>query len=632
MDETRIDTLTIEIGASSDKAVQQIDGVVGVLKRLRGNTSHSIKVDTKDVDKAHKKVSALGNILSSLKRIAFYRVIRGAIKAVTQAFSEGAENAYWYSKTIGDQTKYIAEAYDSLSSGSFKMSNQLGAAWATLKAAIAPVLIEIINLVTAAANAITQLFAALGGRGTYLKAIDYTKEWADTTKAGGAAAKEWKNQLMGFDEINRLEEPSKGGGGGGNALPDYENMFQENKVNSTLSRIADTVKKHLSDIELFAAGAALGVGLILTLTGANIPLGLGLIALGAVGIARALSTNWDEIKDNVGDVLSKIEFAASGLALGLGLMLALTGANIPLGLGLMAVGALGLANAIALNWDEIPDNVKKTISDIDIIAGGSALAIGLVLALTGVATPLGLALMAAGAAALIGAVALNWDAIPAKTKNTLGLIATIAGGALLAIGLILACSGVALPLGLGLMAAGGASLAWGAQNYDWDALKKKLQGVWQGIKDWWNRDVAKYFTRDYWQEKIDTMLSRITIPHISLPHIGVDWEPLDGNSIISKVLGISAIPHLRIDWYANGGFPNSGQLFMARESGPELVGTMGGRNAVANNDQIVEGIRQGVYEAVSAAMNGGGNDVNVKVYLDSREIKAGQQRLNRAWG
>ena len=419
MDETRIDTLTIEIGASSDKAVQQINGVVGALQRLRGNTSTKIKVDSKDVDKAHKKVSALGNILSSLKRIAFYRMIRSAIKAVTEAFQEGAENAYWYSKTIGDKTKYIAKAYDDLASKGFTMKNQLGAAWATLKAAIAPVLIEIINLVTAAANAITQFFAVLSGKQYYLAATDYAQDWADTTANAAAAAAKWKNQLLGFDEINRLEEPSKGGGGGGSALPDYENMFQENNVNSTLSAIVDTIKKHLQDIELFAAGAALGVGLILTLTGANIPLGLGLIALGAVGIAHALSTNWDEIKDNVGDVLSKIEFAASGLALGLGLMLALTGANIPLGLGLMAVGALGLANAIALNWDEMPDNVKKTISDIDIIAGGSALALGLILALTGVATPLGLGLMAAGAAALIGAAALNWDAIPAKTKNTL---------------------------------------------------------------------------------------------------------------------------------------------------------------------------------------------------------------------
>ena len=76
-----------------------------------------------------------------------------------------------------------------------------------------------------------------------------------------------------------------------------------------------------------------------------------------------------------------------------------------------------------------------------------------------------------------------------------------------------------------------------------------------------------------------------------------------------------------------------GSLFFASERGPELVGTMGGHTAVANNDQIVEGIRQGVYEAVSAAMsNGGNNDVSVKVYLDSREIKNGQSRLNRALG
>ena len=63
-----------------------------------------------------------------------------------------------------------------------------------------------------------------------------------------------------------------------------------------------------------------------------------------------------------------------------------------------------------------------------------------------------------------------------------------------------------------------------------------------------------------------------------------------------------------------------------------MVGTIGGRNAVAPNNDIVEGIRQGVFEAVSAAMNNGNQNVNVKVYLDSREIKAGQNRLTRAMG
>ena len=49
--------------------------------------------------------------------------------------------------------------------------------------------------------------------------------------------------------------------------------------------------------------------------------------------------------------------------------------------------------------------------------------------------------------------------------------------------------------------------------------------------------------------------------------------------------------------YASGGYPEMGQLFLAREAGPELVGTIGGQNAVANNQQIVEGIAAGVADA-----------------------------------
>lgn len=51
--------------------------------------------------------------------------------------------------------------------------------------------------------------------------------------------------------------------------------------------------------------------------------------------------------------------------------------------------------------------------------------------------------------------------------------------------------------------------------------------------------------------------------------------------------------------FADGGFPDDGQLFLARESGPEFVGSMGGHTAVANNDQIVEGIRAGVESAMA---------------------------------
>lgn len=81
----------------------------------------------------------------------------------------------------------------------------------------------------------------------------------------------------------------------------------------------------------------------------------------------------------------------------------------------------------------------------------------------------------------------------------------------------------------------------------------------------------------------------------------------------------SAINLPRVSGYASGGFPEPGELFIAREAGAELVGSLGGRAAVASNDQIVEGIREGVYEAITEA---GGGDTDVRVYLDSRQIAA----------
>ena len=79
----------------------------------------------------------------------------------------------------------------------------------------------------------------------------------------------------------------------------------------------------------------------------------------------------------------------------------------------------------------------------------------------------------------------------------------------------------------------------------------------------------------------------------------------------SHVFGVRA--------YATGGFPDVGQMFIARERGPELVGTIRGRSAVANNDQIIAGISSGVYEAVLAAMQAmGGNNsqsINLENYI-----------------
>jgi hypothetical protein len=115
-----------------------------------------------------------------------------------------------------------------------------------------------------------------------------------------------------------------------------------------------------------------------------------------------------------------------------------------------------------------------------------------------------------------------------------------------------------------------------------------------------------------------------------------------GFTSIAKWLGIDKkldlkfkLPKIKVEWgektvagfkikfpkgfstYAQGGFPSTGEMFIARESGPEMVGKIGNRTTVANNEQIVEGISSGVYNAVLSAMaQFGGNRSNVNVVLE----------------
>ena len=78
--------------------------------------------------------------------------------------------------------------------------------------------------------------------------------------------------------------------------------------------------------------------------------------------------------------------------------------------------------------------------------------------------------------------------------------------------------------------------------------------------------------------------------------------------LINKIPGvaISHVDRINIPLMASGGFVGGGQMFVAREAGPEMVGTISGRTAVANNDQIVESISRGVYAAVVDAMSESG--------------------------
>lgn len=98
------------------------------------------------------------------------------------------------------------------------------------------------------------------------------------------------------------------------------------------------------------------------------------------------------------------------------------------------------------------------------------------------------------------------------------------------------------------------------------------------------------------------------------------------NNIPGVTIGL--ISKLSIPRLAAGGLVDAGQMFVAREAGPELVGSFGSRAAVMNNDQIVTSVSKGVYEAVRAAMSGSDGSYTFQIVnkLDGKEI--GRQVIN----
>ena len=116
---------------------------------------------------------------------------------------------------------------------------------------------------------------------------------------------------------------------------------------------------------------------------------------------------------------------------------------------------------------------------------------------------------------------------------------------------------------------------------------------------------------------------------ITLPRIRVKWSSVE-------VLGATVKYPSGFECYAKGGFPDFGQMFIAREAGPELVGNIGSRNAVVNNDQIVESVSAGVYQAVLAALGGNGDDdgsdTKIIINLDGEKIYENQQKIARNRG
>lgn len=334
--------------------------------------------------------------------------------------------------------------------------------------------------------------------------------------------------------------------------------------------IPDALASPLSRVGLLVSGATLALGAILAFSGC-MPLGIALMAIGATSLVSVMALNWNGLSDEIQNVIAIITTVVSMAFLAIGAALAFSGANIPLGLALLAAGAVTMGTAIMPNWNDLSDNVQQKISMITTVVGGALLAVGAILALSGVALPLGLGLMAAGALSFGAVATLNWDFVVNSIKKVVSVITGILSGALIVLGVLLCLSGAGVGLGLAVLAAG-LSLSYAAWTLDDNPITRFVRQMANSIIGLVNG-------------VIDAINDMFHIQFNGLSVMGITLIPAFDIRLVD-------IPH--IPFFEDGGFPNEGQLFIAREAGAEMVGAMGRRTAVANNDQIVEGISAGV--------------------------------------
>ncbi len=205
----------------------------------------------------------------------------------------------------------------------------------------------------------------------------------------------------------------------------------------------------------------------------------------------------------------------------------------------------------------------------------------------------------------------------------------------------------------------------------WNDFKPKASEKWKEFTTWFNDNIKPVFTKEYWKTKFDTIRSALKekldaawaevkdffsveawkkkvkdavqaikdnfkIPSFPKIRLEVEYNTNVGNlkKLVYQALGLPGWPELKWSAYAQGGFPTTGQMFIAREAGPELVGNINGRTAVANNDQIVAAVSQGVYSAVVAAMSQGaqGGEQAINVYLDGKQIYASVKKTEKERG
>lgn len=622
----KLETLT-KGGAGYEN--QDVRNLISQIQRLEKQIDKVNGVTKKSTNSFNGYNKGLKGILRTAKQFLIFGTFFTIQRQISEAFKVGTENAYQYSKALGGE---FANSMDRLATSFQYLRNSIGAWSSSLINAFAPVLEVLIDKLAVAGNALARFFAALSGQETVLQAKKSMREYAAATDK---ATKSTQKSLAAFDEINNI---SSGSSGANVAVgsQDYGAMFETinlDEANDGFSKFGKKIKEITDDLSPLEAGL-IAVG----------------IALGGFFILKGINKLFDKFGNKSKDV-------------GTGFSNFLTS----LGKGAEAIAILGGLAIVINSVTKLIDTFSESGLTLGEVAGLLGISLGIV---SGAFIAIAAALKflqpswksIAGAVVIFGGLILAVESVT-KLLKTLGDIGMTTGqlfgqmGAVLTlvVGIVAALTAAAMILATNPLAMLGVVAVAGSLWLVLDALGKALPPI---INSFSNlaKNVAPYVIQameiirdtiadipDFItklgtaiENFVDSAIRSITkLINFLISGIEYTINTLVIDSINGLLKGLNKVPGVDFDLladvkirrfnpklFANGGYPASGEVFIARENGiPEMVGSIGGRTAVANNDQIVEAVSIGVYNAVVDAMSrSGGNKQPTIVQINGREV------------
>ena len=229
-------------GQSTESAAQSVGSGAASMQKL-ANAANNTSVATKKAATNIKKMggSTLGAAITSkglakeltrIGKMLKLMITRMILRKLIQGVVDGFKNLVQYSDKFNAT---ISLLWNSLR----QLGNSIAAATSPLLNALAPALNYIIQLLIKAVDAINQFISALMGLGTFTKAKVLTDDYRKSLDKANGSAKELKKTVLGFDELNQLQDNKNSGGGGTSA----KDMFEEVPIDPRILKFIDALKK-----------------------------------------------------------------------------------------------------------------------------------------------------------------------------------------------------------------------------------------------------------------------------------------------------------------------------------------------------------------------------------------------------